>query len=139
MTTPRLLHVIERLTSWIGSIASIIVHTCVFATAFFLGFFHAIAWDTILLVLTTVVSLEAIYLAIFIQMTVNHSAQSLRAVEHDVDEIQKDIDAIEHDVDEIQEDEAEEITRDAQHQLALATISSRLQILLDDVQRLKKE
>lgn len=139
MTTPRLLRHIELLTLWVGSLTSIAVHTLVFAIAFFLGLFHAIAWDTILLVLTTVVSLEAIYLAIFIQMTVNHNAQSLRAVEEDVDEIQKDIDAIEHDVDEIQEDEAEEITRDEQHQQALATISARLQMLLDDVQKLKKE
>jgi peptidoglycan hydrolase CwlO-like protein len=137
MTTPRLLRKIESLTHWIGSISSLIVHSLVFATAFSLGLFHALAWDTILLVLTTVVSLEAIYLAIFIQMTVNNAAQSLRAVEQDVDEIQKDIDAIEHDVDEIQEDEAEEEERDAIHQRAIEDISDRLQILLDDVKSMK--
>ena len=124
---------VDSVTRWIGSIPSVITHTIAFLLAFALGIFHVIAWDTVLLVLTTVVSLEAIYLAIFIQMSVNQNTESLREVEEDVDEIQKDIDAIEHDVDEIQEDEAEEIARDARQQEAIDDIGRRLQTLLEDL------
>ena len=58
----------------------------------------------ILLVLTTIVSLEAIYLSIFIQMTVNKHAEELEEVSEDIEEIQEDVDEIQKDVDEIQED-----------------------------------
>jgi len=61
-------------------------------------------WDTILLVLTTAVSLEAIYLSIFIQMSINKSHRSLEEIGDDIDEIQEDVDEIQEDVDEIQED-----------------------------------
>lgn len=61
-------------------------------------------WDSALLILTTMVSLEAIYLAIFLQMSVNEAKESLRAVESDVDEIQEDVGEIQEDVDEIQKD-----------------------------------
>jgi peptidoglycan hydrolase CwlO-like protein len=67
--------------------------------------------DTVLLVLTTAVSLEAIYLAIFIQMSVNENTESLEEVEEDIDEIQHDVDEIQHDVDEIQHD-VDEIQED---------------------------
>lgn len=66
-----------------------------------------ITFDRMLLVLTTVVSLEAIYLAIFIQMSLNRTRESLAEVEQDIDEIQEDVDEIQHDVDEIQEDVGE--------------------------------
>ncbi len=142
---------VESLTRWIGSVASLIAHTLVFITAFALGFVHVFSWDNILLILTTLVSLEAIYLAIFIQMSVNQNTASLKEVEEgvdeiqedvveiqeDVDEIQKDIDAIEQDVDEIQEDEAEEIARDAEQRQALESISQRLQQLVADIHKLR--
>lgn len=130
------LAIVERLTRWIGSLASVAVHTAVFLFAFLLGIFHVAAWDTVLLMLTTVVSLEAIYLAIFIQISINQNTESLREVEEDVDEIQKDIDAIEQDVDEIQEDEADEEARDARQQKAINDIGDRLQRLLEDVGKL---
>lgn len=129
---------VEAVTRWVGSLSSIILHTIAFTTALLFGALHIFSWDGILLVLTTVVSLEAIYLAIFIQMSVNQNTESLREVEEDVDEIQKDIDAIEQDVDEIQEDEAEEEARDAQHKQALDEIGTRLQRLLDDLEKMKQ-
>ncbi len=136
---------VEKITRSIGSVPSLIVHTIFFAVAFFLGVFGVFTWDNVLLILTTVVSLEAIYLAIFIQMSVNQNTESLREVEEDVDEIQedvdeiqKDIDAIEQDVDEIQEDEAEEEIRDAQHKKSLDAISERLQQLLTDIKDSQK-
>lgn len=86
--------VVEKIPCWIGSLSSLFLHTVAFIVAFALGIFHIFAWNDILLILTTAVSLEAIYLAIFIQMSVNQNSESLREVEEDVDEIQKDIDAL---------------------------------------------
>ncbi|HRH32425.1 MAG TPA: hypothetical protein PLK06_03815 [bacterium] len=136
---------VEKITQSVGSVPSLILHTLSFGTAFLLGALHLANWDSVLLILTTIVSLEAIYLAIFIQMSVNQNTASLREVEvdvdeiqEDVDEIQKDIDAIEQDVDEIQEDEAEEEVRDAEHKKALDGISQRLHQLLEELDDLKK-
>lgn len=47
-----------------------------------------------LLMLTTVVSLEAIYPAIFIQFSVNKQAASLKGVEEDVESIQEDVEEL---------------------------------------------
>lgn len=109
----------KNFTKWIGSKASVVFHTLFFIGMFSLIFFGFKA-DTILLVLTTVVSLEAIYLAIFIQMTVNQNTQSLEEVEEDLEdiveevgEISEDIDTIQHDVDEIAED-VDEIAEDVE-------------------------
>jgi len=157
---------VERITSWTGSVASLVAHTVFFVACGVVGLVGIASWNTVLLTLTTVVSLEAIYLAIFIQMTMNRQAASLKNVEEDVDEIQKDIDEIQvdvdeiqedvgeiqedvdeiqedvdeiqKDVDEIQEDEEEEITRDGTQQKMLGEITSHLQALMNDIERLKK-
>ena len=92
-----------RMTESVGSVTSLVVHSILFVLIFGLYFF-GVGLSTILLILTTAVSLEAIYLAIFIQMTVNRNTQSLEAVEEDIDEIQEDVQEIEHDIDEIQVD-----------------------------------
>lgn len=60
-------------TNWIGSIQSLVVHTALFALSFSLVFF-GVALEQVLLVVTTAVSLEAIYLAIFIQIALNQQA-----------------------------------------------------------------
>ena len=99
-----------RATRWIGSTNSVLIHTVIFMLAFAL-YFYGIPIDQILLVLTTIVSLEAIYLSIFIQMSVNRQARKLHAVARDVDEIQEDVEEIEKDVDEIQKD-VDEIQKD---------------------------
>ena len=99
-----------RATRWIGSTDSLLIHTVIFIVSFLL-YFYGIPLDKILLVLTTIVSLEAIYLSIFIQMSVNRQARKLHAVARDVDEIQEDVDEIQKDVDEIQED-VDEIQKD---------------------------
>lgn len=101
-----------KATRWIGSIASLIIHTIFFVGSFVL-YFYGVSLDKILLVLTTVVSLEAIYLAIFIQMSVNRQAKKLKAVARDIDEIQEDVEDIQEDVDEIQED-IDEIQEDVE-------------------------
>lgn len=109
----------QKMTRWIGSVASLIVHTILFAFCFIIVLLGA-PLDRVLLVLTTIVSLEAIYLAIFIQMSVNKNTadideiqEDVEEIAEDVDEIQKDIDEIQEDVDEIQED-VDEIQEDVE-------------------------
>lgn len=92
-----------KMTGWVGTPQSLIIHTILFIGAFFV-FFAGIPLDTILLVITTIVSLEAIYLALFIQFTVNKTNESLEDVEEDIDEIQEDVEGLEGGFGEIQED-----------------------------------
>lgn len=142
-----------RFTKWIGSTSSIIVHTLVFIMSFVFVLL-GVSLEKVLLVLTTAVSLEAIYLAIFIQLTVNNQAESLKGVEEDIDEIQEDIDEIQEDVDEIQEDvdeiqeDVDEIQEDVgemsapedlhQEQVTLSTIYADLKKLMEDVEKFKQ-
>ncbi len=97
-------------TKWIGSTKSLIFHTIFFACAFLLPVLGA-NFDRVLLVLTTALSLEAIYLAIFIQMSVNKNTADIEEIQEDIEEISDDVDEIQKDVDEIQED-IEEISDD---------------------------
>jgi uncharacterized membrane protein len=79
----------DSVTEWMGSTASILIHTLLFA-----GFFSlrlvGVSLEDVLLILTTIVSLEAIYLAIFIQRSVNKQTIRLEAaiskIEHNVTE-----------------------------------------------------
>ncbi len=119
-----------KTTQWIGSPASILLHTLFFIGIFGLNFF-GIRVDKILLVLTTAVSLEAIYMAIFIQMTVNRNTKSLAAVEMDIDEIQED-------VEDLQEEVEEDEQNDSKTKVSLTKIESGLQKLLNEVEELKK-
>lgn len=106
---------LEKITDWvmwwIGSIPSLIVHSVVFLIAFLLPVFGIVAVDKMLLILTTVLSLEAIYLAIFIQMSVNRSHEHIEDIREDIEEIQDDIEEISEDIEEISED-IEEISVD---------------------------
>lgn len=94
----------DSVISWIGSTASLVFHTLLFITSFLLPLFKVVDFEEMLLVLTTIVSLEAIYLSIFIQMSVNKSNKHIEVIKEDVNEIQEDIDEIQEDIDEIQED-----------------------------------
>ena len=156
---PRLQQTALAATRWLGSPQSIIVHTIVFALSFLFTIVGLVEFDRMLLVLTTIVSLEAIYLALFIQMTVNYTTQTIEAVgedieeiqedveeiQVDVDEIQKDVDEIQEDVDELQEDveeinedETDEEQQERQQKQTLDQIQSDLRKLMDDIERLKK-
>ena len=99
-----LVKVTDGLMWWIGSIPSLIIHSVIFISAFLLPIFGLVAFDKMLLVLTTVLSLEAIYLAIFIQMSVNRSQEHIEDLKEDVNEIQEDIEDIQEDIEEISED-----------------------------------
>ena len=147
---------VEKITAWVGSVPSLLLHTILFVACFVFALLGEISWDVMLLLLTTIVSLEAIYLSIFIQMTVNRHAQELAEVSEDVDEIQKDVDEIQedveeitHDVDEIQKDvdeiqeDVEEIsdedaTAEKQQAVALEQLTQDVRRLLVDLEQMKK-
>ncbi len=126
-------------TRWIGSTQSIVLHTIVFIGSFVAVYTGEVSLDRMLLVLTTVVSLEAIYLAIFIQMTINVQQESLEEVEADIDEIQEDIDEIQEDVEDIQEDAHEDEVRDVKEEKTLEEIRTGLAKLLVDFEKLNKK
>ncbi len=133
----------EKATRWIGSTTSLTFHTIFFIVSFSLPLFKLVDWDKMLLVLTTVVSLEAIYLSIFIQMTVNKNSQDIEIIQEDIDEIQEDVDEIQEDIDEIQEDIQEEtenktIIIENKEAHALAAIQSILLKLHKEIDVLKK-
>lgn len=136
---------VTRFTDGIGSPVSIVLHTLAFAACFLLVLLGVARLETMLLALTTAVSLEAIYLALFIQMTVNRTTDSLESVEEDiaeivedVAEIEKDVDEIEKDVDEIQRDEAAQEARDKEDAASLKVIEERLASILADLERLRR-
>ena len=134
-----------RFTKLVGSTPSLILHTLVFAGFFALVILDILALETMLLILTTLVSLEAIYLAIFIQMTVNTNTESLREVEEDIDEIQEDVeelgedmDEIQEDLEEIQEDEEEYERRDKAQAKSLDQLTEHVRRILEDLEAMKR-
>lgn len=138
-------------TRAVGSPTSVIIHTVLFVVSFSLAFSGYISFDRMLLILTTIVSLEAIYLAIFIQMTLNFATESIEEVERDIDEMQEDVEEIQEDIDELQEDvedisedveemsedEKEEQESDAAQIRTLADIQKNLIQLTQDISKLQ--
>lgn len=120
-----------KATKWIGSTESLTVHTILFVVSFLLVVF-GIPFERVLLVLTTLVSLEAIYLSIFIQMSVNRTTRRLHAVSKDIEEIQQDVEEISEDVEEIQKD-VEEISED------VGEIQEDVEGIEKDVDELQKD
>ena len=136
-------------TRWVGSPTSVVVHTLLFIASFLSVHYDLISFDEMLLVLTTIVSLEAIYLSIFIQMTINYTTQELEDVSEDIEEMQEDIGELQEDVEDISEDveeiseeeaaeEAEEEAREKEQKKTLVDIQTDLRKLMQDIQRLQK-
>jgi len=130
---------IQKAIIWIGSPASLIVHTVAFVACFAVSLLHWVDWSLMLTVLTNVVSLEAIYLAIFIQFSVNQQAKSLSGVVEDVESIQEDVEelgehveGIKENVEDIQEDIGE-INEDAAEELRKHKQAQTLEALTNDV------
>jgi septal ring factor EnvC (AmiA/AmiB activator) len=153
----RLEGISEKVTAWTGSVTSVIVHSILFVAIFGLRFF-GFQTDEILLILTTLVSLEAIYLAIFIQMTVNRNTESLEEVEEDieeineelgevgedlegleknVEEISEDIEEISGDIDKIQEEDRKDDELDEKTKSSLEKIEVVLHKVLADIESIK--
>ncbi len=147
-----------QVTKYIGTPTSVIIHSLLFIAIFALRLL-GVPFADILLILTTAVSLEAIYLSIFIQMSINRNTESLEEVEEDIDEIQKDVDKIEEDVDDLQEDvegiedDVEDISKDIDviqelplvkpvtisHHDTIKKMESQLQLIVQELQSLKKK
>ncbi len=150
--TPNPAVFVSRATAWVGSVQSLVLHSLIFIGVFLLGAFNVASWDFLLLVLTTIVSLEAIYLAIFIQYTVNRQAESLREVEEDIEEIQEDveditedmediqedIEEIQEDVEDITEDDAQDAERKSRQKVTLEALTKNVERMLADLEDLKK-
>lgn len=142
-------------TNYIGSLTSLVLHTLFFIAIFGLQWF-GLSFDKIMLILTTVVSLEAIYLSIFIQMTVNRQTRQIEEVSEDIDDIQENVEEIQEDAKELSEeieeikenveDLSEEIEKDdkedeAEHradQEKIHRIERRLEELLMEIKALTK-
>lgn len=132
----------DRLASqaigWIGSKGSLLLHTI-----FFIGIFALQIFDfgvaEILLILTTVVSLEAIYLAIFIQYSVNRQAKALQAVAEDIEEVAEDIEGVEEDVEDISEDVENLEQAGKTESTNYQHLEEHLKELLEEVRRFKEE
>ncbi len=118
-------------TRWIGSTKSLLVHTALFLAAFIIPLF-GVPFDRVLLVLTTLLSLEAIYLAIFIQMSVNKNSADIQEIQDDVEDIQENIEEIQEDVEEIGED-VEEIQKDVDE------IQENVDEIQEDIEEIEEE
>ena len=153
------------ITRWIGSAASVILHTVLFIISFTLPLAGIVTFERMLLVLTTIVSLEAIYLSIFIQMSINMNNQNIEIIQEDIEELgedieelgdeieelgddieelgddieemQKDVDEIQEDVVEIQEETKEEEGNDKREHEILISIQATLIHLQKEIEQLK--
>jgi peptidoglycan hydrolase CwlO-like protein len=90
-------------TRWVGSGMSVILHTILFVVSFTLPAIGWVSFERMLLVLTTVVSLEAIYLSIFIQMSINMNNQNIESIQGDIEELGEDIEELGSDIEELGE------------------------------------
>ena len=163
---PREIKIVEKIVDVMGSVPSLFAHTLIFLAFFISAWIGVISLDSMLLILTTLVSLEAIYLSLFIQMSVNENTKSLREVEEDIediqedveelgedlediqediegisediDEIQEDVDEIQEDVEEMQEEDRKEEQRDNEQHDALDALTADVRRILADLEALKK-
>ena len=93
----------DILVKWVGTTESLLVHSAVFLLSFLSHWIFHLSLDLVLLVLTTVVSLEAIYLAIFIQRSVNQQSTRLEDVEDALDDVEESLDDVEESIDDVEE------------------------------------
>ena len=145
------------ITRWIGSPSSIIVHTILFIASFVVVIIGLVEWNEMLLVVTTIVSLEAIYLSIFIQLTINYTTEAVEEVSEDIEEIREDVGELQEDVEDISEDveeisedveemseeeesdEAEEEARKNEQKKTLTDIQTDLRKLMADIEKLQQQ
>lgn len=128
----------ERVSISIGSTASLIVHTIIFLV-FFILILIGYSAERLLLILTTLVSLEAIYLAIFIQMSVNKNTASLEEVEEDLEELSDDIEDVTESLEEVEE-ELGEISEDIEDiQEGIDEIEEDIEEIEEDIEEDNKQ
>ena len=125
-------------TRGIGSVWSVAIHTLLFTLTFgliFLGF----NIDRVLLTLTTILSLEAIYLSIFIQMSVNFQTRIIASVEKEIDEIAEDVEEMQEDMEEIAEDVEEMQENIDEIQEDVQEIAEDVEEIQEDVEEIQEE
>lgn len=122
----------ENITRWIGSTTSVLLHSILFIVSFVLPYLGVVTFERMLLFLTTIVSLEAIYLSIFIQMSLNMNNQNIEIIQEDIEELGEDIEEIQKDVEEIHED-VEEIQKDVEE------IHEDVGEIQEDVEEIQKD
>ena len=118
------------LTRHLGTPLSLIVHSIFFVGIFGLLLF-GVPIDDVMLLLTTAVSLEAIYLSLFIQMSVNKASE-------DIDEIQEDVEEMGEDVEEIQTAQNEE-DLEPDHTDTLEGIEANMTKIIREIETLKND
>jgi hypothetical protein len=96
-------HGVRKITQWVGTPSSIFLHTIFFTIMIVWAWLDTNNAERLLLILTTVVSLEAIYLGIFVQMTVNFQGRQLNEVKVAMEEVQESVEEVQESVDEVQE------------------------------------
>lgn len=114
----------EKLIEWLGTPTSILIHT-LFFIGMFATLFFGWALDKMLLILTTILSIEAIYLALFIQMSLNKTTENLEDVEEDIEIIHKS-----DKLDDIQDEKIEK---------TLSTINERILRIQSDLESISKQ
>jgi len=78
-----------RMIEWIGTTSSLLLHSLVFLF-FLVLIISGYQTQNVMLVLTTGLSIEAIYLAIFIQMSLNKNNKILEEVCEEVEELKEE-------------------------------------------------
>ena len=133
----------DKATKWVGSTASLVVHTILFTASFLSHWIFGFDFDSVLLIVTTIVSLEAIYISIFIQRAVNQQGQRLIDVEEDIAEVDRALDDVEEALDDVEEalDEVEETLTEQEEEIAdlPSDMSKNFQEVLDQMKSLADE
>jgi low affinity Fe/Cu permease len=132
-------------TKWIGSTTSVILHTVLFIISFILPYIGIVPFERMLLVLTTVVSLEAIYLSIFIQMSLNLNSENIEILQEDVDEIGENIEEIQEEINDDDDDDSDDDKKELLEELT--TLSKKIgglspkarQIIVNRINEIKKK
>ncbi len=130
-----------KVIGWIGTPKSLVAHTL-----FFIGILalSLIGFDLRinLLILTTWLSIEAIYLAIFIQMTINRTSTKLESVEGDIEDIQEDVQGLGTDVEEISEDidkiQVKDKNEEENTEEVLDNIEGQMKKIIESLENLKR-
>lgn len=120
----------SNVTKWVGSTSSVLLHTILFVVSFLLPVLGIVSFERMLLVLTTMVSLEAIYLSIFIQISLNLNNQNIEIIQGDIEELGDDIEELGEDIEELGED-IEELGEDLEE---LGEDLDEIQKDVDDIQ-----
>ncbi len=124
---------IVHIPIWLGTIQSVVIHTFVFS-----GFYAAAILaggtdgDHIISIFTNILSIEAIYLSIFIQLSVNRSNKNVEQIKEDVSELNENIDDIAEDVSELNEN-IDDIAED------VSEINENIDDIAEDVDELNDD